>query len=148
VSITHNEEFSEAISELKKRLIDEPITLDWAPTEINDILIGPLARVESEILTSRDGSSYDVHALVIDDHEDSTRKRLKIEGRSAKSWFAANRDLLKSGILLAVRFDGTRQGDRGEWREFLIRPDMRDGDEFTMPSSAGHESPGHAEPPF
>jgi hypothetical protein len=136
-----NEEFDSAVRALRERVGAEPVVLDWSPDELRALLVGTLVQVESETRQDRDGHDYTVHALVIDDSDDGSRMRVKVEGRSMKAWFGANRDLIKPGVLLAVRFDGTRESSTAEWREYTIKPDSRSGDGFTVAPGAGDVPP-------
>jgi hypothetical protein len=126
-----DDKFEAAARALRKRLGAAPVVTDWAPDETGALVAGTLALVESEARQDRDGNSFETHSLVIDDTEDGARYRVKVEGRAMKAWFTANRDVIKPGVLVGVRFDGTRASGEYEWREYTVKPDARDGDSFT-----------------
>lgn len=130
----------------REKLEKTPAVIDWNVQAGDEgaILSGPLVRVVEDVHLRRDGGTYLKHTLVIADEQDGgRRKRVQVEGREFKAWLEANRQELRPGAEVAVRFDGEQANDKGfTWRNYTVSPDVRDGDEF-----GSGDDPGAA-PPF
>lgn len=147
--MTRHQEKKETDMNAREKLEKTPAVTDWnrAGGDEGAILSGPLVRVVEDEHLRRDGGTYLKHMLVIaDDHDGGKPKRVQVEGREFKAWFRANRQSLRPGVEVAVRFDGEETNDKDyTWRNYTVSPDTRDGDEFEFrgdPAAAAVEEQG------